>query len=243
MRTNEAKAIIRDIKKNFVPISECPLCGENEFAACFIYDNFDFVICECGMIFQPMYMTQEQMREYYKATYRPSTYPYKDTVTGFHIWNEREKSKRYLSFMNGVEPKRHLDIGSSTGIFLKMIKYTYGCESVGIEPGNVFRNYSIKSGINTVADISEVDGKFDLISMGHVLEHFTNPLEWLEVVWDLLEDDGYLFIEVPQMMSGIGHPLMFTEASLEKMINKTKFEIVELTLNKHIMALARKEMK
>ena len=236
----EAEVMIEEIRENFKPILECPLCGADKFREYFVHDSYDYVTCGCGMVFQPMYMTPEQIRDYYKDTYRSTTGTYENIVTVQNIQNERSRGKKQIRFMNGIEPKKHLDIGSSTGTFLKLMKDRYGCEGIGVEPGDVFREYSIEQGNNVVSDISEVDGKFDFVSVSHVLEHLTNPLEMLETVRGLLEDDGCLFVEVPKMMSDISHPLMFFDVTLEKMLNKAGFKVAELTLNEHIMVLAKK---
>ncbi len=243
LNTAERLKLIEVLKEGFVPYLRCPLCNKDKFERCFVLDDIDYVNCGCGMVFQPMYMKPEQLIKYYKGTYRLSVDTHDNTVTEHNIWNERNRGKRQANFINGVTPKRHLDIGSSTGIFLKMIKEKYGCESLGVEPGDLFREYSIKSGINTVADISEVDGKFDFISMSHVLEHLINPLEMLKTVRGLLEDDGQLFVEVPQMSPSFAHPLMFFDLSLKKMLSKAGFKVMELILKKHIMTLARKDLE
>lgn len=226
--------------ESVVPYLKCPLCNKDVFRRRIVLDGIEYVNCGCGMVFQPMYMAPEQMREYYKNTYRLTVDNCDNTVTEHNIQHERNRGKRQVNFINGATPKRHLDIGSSTGIFLKMMKDAHGCESIGVEPGDVFREYSIKSGINTVSDISEVDGKFDFISMSHVLEHLVDPLEMLETVKVLLEDDGQLLVEVPIMCPSFAHPLMFFDATLEKMLNKAGFEVVEMTPNHPVMAMATK---
>ena len=231
------KSLEAELMENFVLIPECPLCGADKFRNCFVLYDIEYVNCGCGMVFQPMYMSPEQIREYYNGPYRLTVDVHEEIV------NEINRAKRQVNFINGAAPKRHLDVGSSTGVFLKMMGDAHGCESLGVEPGDVFREYSNKSGINTIADISEVEGKFDFISMSHVLEHLIDPLEMLETVRDLLEDDGHLFVEVPLMCPSIAHPLMFFDLTLEKMLNKARFEIINIHKKGQVMALARKELE
>jgi len=114
----------------------------------------------------------------------------------------------------------------------------HGCESVGVEPGDVFREYSIENGTKTFADLSDVDGTFDLITMAHVLEHFTDPLDRLRTVSDLLEDDGVLFVEVPYMSVAHSHPLMFNKTTLEKLLNKAGFDIIKSQQHSFMRILA-----
>lgn len=239
-----AARLVEEAYEHYTPLPGCPLCGGSEFNDYGIkkYKTIKFVKCDCGMVFQPTYFTPEDLNEYYKTTYRLCVIPYEDSVTESNISGELMTSDRYMQFVNGVVPKRHLDIGSSTGIFLKMMQDTHGCESVGVEPGDIFREYSIDSGIDTVADISEIVGKYDLITMAHVLEHCTSPLEMLGNVRDLLEDDGRLFVEVPYMSVAHSHPLLFNKTTLEKLIKKAGFDITKSHQHTfvRIMVMAKK---
>ena len=214
-------------------ILECPLCSGEKFHKYepTSYLPINIVECECGMVFQEEYLTQEEIGEFYKATYRLSVHPFKDSVSAHNIMEEEIRGKNVMAYLNDLDIvfKNCLDVGSSTGSLLKMLKSVYGCEIIGVEPGDMFRKYSNKESINTVADISEVDGKFDLVTMVHVFEHLVNNhQEMLESIWDLLEDDGYLFGEVPDMGVALAHPVMFNSETLYRMIDKTKFRIVDM---------------
>ena len=220
------------------PIKNCPLCGKDEIVQSFTVFKFEFVVCECGMIYMEKYMTQEQINNYYKSEYRKYCYPYTDEVTDHDLLGETKKGERYRVFTNCVSPKKHLDIGSSTGTFLKLMNESHGCDSIGVEPLDKFREYSNKQGIYTVADLSEVEGKYDFISLGHVLEHLLDPLELLGDIHNLLEDDGHLFVEVPRSSAVYSHPLMFIEKTLENMLIKAEYKVEELIYYEHIMAMA-----
>ena len=237
----KANVLLTETYELFAPVSECPLCGGSDFSN-YAIDEFTFKYyeCECGMVFQQKYMSKEQAREFYRTRYRLGVKPFSDKVTETNAFGEGVSGIRYKKFID-MAPKRHLDIGCSTGGFLWLMQDDYGCEVVGVEPGDNFREYSIKSGIETVADISEVDGKFDLISIAETLEHFIEPLIELEIVRGLLDDDGILFVEVPYMGISFHHPLMFNKATLEKMLNKTGFDIIKTRESmKKIMVLAKK---
>lgn len=42
-----------------------------------------------------------------------------------------------------------------------------------------------------------VKERFDLVIANHVLEHICNPIKWINMIADLLNDDGMLFIALP----------------------------------------------
>ena len=44
-------------------------------------------------------------------------------------------------------------------------------------------------------------GNFDIITMWHVLEHVPNLLEYIEKLKELLTQDGYLIVAVPNFKS------------------------------------------
>ena len=208
-------------------VLECPLCGVYEAE---IRDSrYKLVFCECGLVYQQFYMSEVENRKYYEWQYRKAFPPYNNNIEERDIKLEELRGTRNASYLSrsGISPKRHLDVGCSSGVFMEKIHGLYGCESVGVEPGHLFRDYSISQGVNVVEDISQVTGKFDFITLSHVLEHLVNPLEMLSNIWDLLEDDGLFYVEVPHRMMSFSHPTMWDELSLWKILLKTNYEIIE----------------
>jgi 2-polyprenyl-3-methyl-5-hydroxy-6-metoxy-1,4-benzoquinol methylase len=52
--------------------------------------------------------------------------------------------------------------------------------------------------LNT-GQLSDVSGQFQIITMFHVLEHIPDPVLTFERLWKLIENDGHVFIEVPNI--------------------------------------------
>jgi len=71
-----------------------------------------------------------------------------------------------------------------------------------------------------ITPISEIHGRFDLVSMIHSLEHMPAPREALEHAARLVADDGILFVEVPDIETSpfdllvADHLLHFSQATL-----------------------------
>lgn len=71
-----------------------------------------------------------------------------------------------------------------------------------------------------VGPITEVDDRYDVVSMIHSLEHMPSPTEALESAVRLMEEDGTLFIEVPDAETShfdllvADHIAHFTRATL-----------------------------
>ena len=210
-------------------IPECPLCGDDADKGKVVKNEIALVVCNCGMTYQQTYMTQEENKNFYKDKYRENVPPYKKDVDEENIIQEEKRGKRnaYILSSFGIRPKRHLDVGCSSGTFLNIMNEIYDCASLGVEPYDLFRKYSFSNGVNVVEDISQVKGKYDLITLVHVLEHLLNPLEMLSNIKDLLGDRGYFFVQVPFFLLCKTHPLLFLDGVLEKMLNKANFKTIK----------------
>ena len=236
-----AAPYIKSALRMFEEVTECPMCGGLEVMK---YGPtglvWKYYRCKCGMVFQTHYMPADKLEWYYKEIYRLCVRPFSDRVTDEAVFGETDSGIKYL-VRSGAVPKRHLDIGSSTGSFLRVMNVAYKCDVVGVEPGDVYREYSNKRGIPTFKDISEVGGTFDFISMCHVLEHLINPMEVLATVWSLLDDDGRLYVEVPYANYAFSHPIVFDGDTLTEMLAMAGFEVIDtVTEKKFIFANAVK---
>jgi SAM-dependent methyltransferase len=94
-----------------------------------------------------------------------------------------------------------------------------------------------KIGIRDLSD--EVDNEsrlesFDLLIMSHVLEHVTEPVDFILTASSYLRPGGALFVEVPfrdYHYKSIDEPhlLFFNKISLEFLLDKTGYENIEIS--------------
>ena len=94
-----------------------------------------------------------------------------------------------------------LEIGPRLGLGLRMFD-DKGFNVVGMEHNEKFVkliNDRLKNGICKVADIEndDVNENFDIIWMSHCYEHFLRPDLLLKKCKGILNDDGFIFIAVP----------------------------------------------
>ena len=154
--------------------------------------------------------------------------------------------KRKLKLINNLqEGKGHiLDIGCGTGDLLSVCEKD-GWQISGTEPSvkarelavrKINSSQSIKEGLNEFSE----KGVFNIISMWHVLEHVPNLLEYIEKLKELLTDDGYLVIAVPNFKSYDAlhykefwaaydvprHLWHFSEKSIRYLFGQHNFEVV-----------------
>jgi 2-polyprenyl-3-methyl-5-hydroxy-6-metoxy-1,4-benzoquinol methylase len=87
--------------------------------------------------------------------------------------------------------------------------------------------------------VEKIERKFDLIWMGHVLEHMVDPLQALRKAYDLLEDKGVMFISTPDVdfiqKTGVAgwphfkkqeHNVLWTERALCRELERIGFNVV-----------------
>jgi SAM-dependent methyltransferase len=117
-------------------------------------------------------------------------------------------SKQRAGFVERVTPKhpgkpRLLDYGCGSGSFARFM-VDRGYEVVGLEPfslGSPTTESSLTLLRKPFEDAREELGKFDVITLWHVLEHVKKPIELLRALASHLTDDGVLVISVPNFKS------------------------------------------
>jgi len=135
-------------------------------------------------------------------TFYPLTYPVygDDPVTGWlfrvMFWLEARRIARLIGPRGRV-----LDVGCGAGAALAAMAHRENWELYGVEldPGAAQRaralGFNVQQGDLIQADFEP--GTFALVRMGHVLEHFREPLRALKRAYDLLRPGGILFGETP----------------------------------------------
>lgn len=111
-------------------ITPCPACGNGEFRKRFVKMDRHFWRCiHCGLEKQHPLPTLEELQTYYQNAYLSGMYkPFVDAeALKTHTANHRFKTIR--SF---CQPRRWLDIGASTGIFVQCAKRA-GMDAEGID--------------------------------------------------------------------------------------------------------------
>jgi SAM-dependent methyltransferase len=196
-------------------------------------------ICSsCGLVFQSPRMTEKELDAFYREEYS-QLYRGGKGIQPREIKIQHGRAAASLAFIreNIPQVKRHLDFGCSTGVQLYDFYQKYGNEMVGVEPDPVRRDHAREKGATVYASMDELlegeRGKFDLISLFHVLEHLTNPVETLVCLRErFLEEGGRLLIEVPNLYGHdsfeIAHLYSFSRHSLTETLRKSGFEVAAL---------------
>lgn len=111
-----------------------------------------------------------------------------------------------------------LEIGCNDGELLSIFQEEYGCDVVGVEPGQLFKEVWDKRRLHVINDYFDIStaGKlssktFDLIIIRHVLEHIQDPISFLAAVSMLVSENTILVLEFPYL------PAIFRKRRFENM--------------------------
>lgn len=131
---------------------------------------------------------------------------------------------------------RLLDVGCGNGAFLRAFnKVRPRWALAGTELNDINRK-AVEAIPNVeqlyVGGLNAVPGKFDLISMIHVLEHIPDPVPLLLEIKSKLNDGGRLVIEVPDCISNpfdllvADHSTHFTLNTLRALVQRAGYEVL-----------------
>jgi SAM-dependent methyltransferase len=222
-------------------LSKCPVCGGDEGISVLEFKNRKkYIVCRCGCAYLNPRKTDAEISEYYSSgEYRKMTEEFIEDKS------EVEHQERRAEIVSGMVDKfdimSHLDIGCSTGTLLRRVEEGKGrgFVSAGVDPDPKWTK-DVKV---LYRSLEEVKGKYDLITMIHVLEHMNRPREVLEKVSKLLSPGGVLVIEVPNRRAYMvafnspQHVVAFDLASLGKLVMSTGYEILAHLLHGWLMNL------
>ena len=152
----------------------------------------------------------------------------------------------YRSFPRPGGGRKLLDVGCGSGAYLAMARElgwrTYGVESNPAAAQYALKTLDLEVQTGDFGEASYPEKHFDVITMWHSLEHFSDPLQIIRKVRALLKDDGMLMIGVPNFASldrnlfreswnGLEIPLHawhFTPASLQYLLKESGFEKIKI---------------
>ncbi len=220
----------------------CPLCGSANHSLFEELKSFGLTVryyeCKtCGLVFQNPAESQAGDPEFYEQAYR-QVYQQSEQPTPKDLRQQGLRAENASQFLkeSGISKLgRTLDIGASSGLFLETLRQNLGAEVSGVELGRAYREVAASKGIAMFESLATLEAsqpqKFDLVSLMHVLEHLNDPVERLiEIREKLLDDSGYLLVEVPNLYAHdsfeLAHLTCFSPHTLKQSLAKAGYKIV-----------------
>ena len=192
----------------------CALCETTSLSTVSTLDaksqaTLNVAICKgCGLVQQDPIPSEQELHQFYTHHYRVN---YKKTYTPKpkHIYRAGMAALDRLLFLkrNGLRGGKLLDIGAGGGEFVYLSKRS-GYQSVGVEPNVGYSEFAESQyGVTvTTGDFRGVSDTYYIVTMFHVLEHLANPMQVFKALWALVDNGGYVFIEVPNIQARNASP-------------------------------------
>ena len=164
-------------------------------------------VCDgCGQVYNKPIPNDIELARFYSEDYRKQ---YKGSFRprGRQIIRNFRRANEHLTRFSDMfeDAQTVLDVGAGSGEFVFAMGQM-GKVAKGIEPNKEYAAYCRSDLDVDVATLeilnAEFDEKsFDFINLSHVLEHLNNPVRYLSLLSSWLEDDGVLYVEVPNIFS------------------------------------------
>ena len=151
-----------------------------------------------------------------------------------------QRAKRILKYKN---IGKILDVGSGSGLLLSILK-SKGWMTVANEINSktasvIKKNYGLSILQGDINSSKIKKNSFDVINISHVLEHMTDPFSVIKKCNNILKENGFIFVAIPNnnsLQSIIGkkhwyhlclpyHLYHLTEKNLTSLLKRNNFEI------------------
>jgi len=236
---------------------KCPICSHTQGT---LINDREFPrhhICKsCGFVFMHPQPEKEDLENYYEEAYWEKHHNSKGLInkTLDNSFDSRNKAiyewcKPYIK----DKKTKVLEIGAGYGHTLAYIKQQSNCYVEGVEPSkegtyNAIHSYGIKT-FNGFLENYNTDAKFDIIILSHVFEHFYDPMKALSIIRNLIQENGILFIEVPNVLKPnsrkhkLGwfskeHISYFSKDKLNFMLSSNGFEMIRSEEENYLRTLS-----
>ena len=198
-----------------VTYKTCPLCDSKNIAGflkakdhLLTKEEFGIWKCSsCGFIFTQGIPVSEEIGRYYQSQDYIS---HSDTRKGlmnriYHVSRSLMLMKKHCMVKKAATGKKLLDIGTGTGYFPGYMKKK-GYQVTGVEIDPKAREFAMgEFGIRIFSPDDflgrKIPGKFEVITLWHVLEHLDNFDLYIERMLEQLEPGGSLVIALPNCSS------------------------------------------
>jgi SAM-dependent methyltransferase len=183
----------------------------------------DFVACDrCGMVFSDLAVDQSALDQMYEAdSIHADLTVYANEAeraqapdaaivdAPFNVDRLRTAADIIVAAL--PDPNRRvLDAGCATGTFLGILQQRGFTRLEGVDPSpaavaTARRSYGIDAVAGSFTSPPASLGRFELITLHHVLEHIYDVHTAVAALRRLLVDDGYAYVEVPDAEHYVDH--------------------------------------
>ncbi len=221
----------------------CDLCQATDFEIVSKVDRrqkpLNTVVCTCcGLVSHEDIPTDEELEAFYATEYRED-YHGMLTPSSHRVVRAWRNGQRLLNDLQDhcVPGDAFLEVGAGLGCTVKAFELS-GYEAAGIEPGESYQAFSQQQLLSDVEHLKLEDLEpvptYDFMLLVHVIEHFNSPSRALRHMHGLLQPEGRLYIECPNVAAPhaapgkifhYAHIHDFTPQTLVMMAENSGFEL------------------
>jgi 2-polyprenyl-3-methyl-5-hydroxy-6-metoxy-1,4-benzoquinol methylase len=189
-------------------IIACPICNSTQLHDYIVTRDFTMTKkkfslkkCEgCNLLITTPRPQPDELGQYYLSTeYISHSKKANSVFDKIYLIARKFTLKSKTKLLDSYAGKKSvLDYGCGTGAMLAYLKKK-GWKIAGVEPSNEARAIALEelSSTEIKPSLEETNGKFQVLSLWHVLEHIPNIREVLHNFKRVLEKDGIVIIAVP----------------------------------------------
>lgn len=221
----------------------CPVCDasdvkrlrgyRNTSPSSTIFDDLTIYRClTCALGFAYPRPPQSALTAYYATGYRTSSSlpPWPHRVRNLARARSQLLYLEQVISLSGVT--NWLDVGAGFGLLLDEVRQA-GIHTAAIEPEPFARKRLLDVGHQLFESMEAAGSQsWDVVSFSHVLEHVSQPLHFLQGIYEALRPGGYALCEVPneiglmQSTSDFPHLHFFQAGSLQKSFEDCGFVLL-----------------
>lgn len=244
------KQTIDEINNMTRELIDCPVCKGTCFEVIREKDK-DGIICrnvickQCGLVMINPRMSEENYKKFYENYYRPHWTDKGYHTTEAYFKKQIREGKMFVHWLedNGVKVRRKsvLDVGCGAGGVGWAFKIVRECKVLGIDYGKEYVDFGRSKNLDLrVGSYEQVDEKYDIVILSHVLEHSLDPERDLKYISEnCVNDGGILIIQCPGILNlkysaydfnqdiELPHIFNFSLTTLTNFLRKTGFLIVQ----------------
>ncbi len=231
----------------------CVICKWDNTKRLLVKNSFNIVMCRnCSLIYiNPRPTAEELINFYLSKTDRNKSY---QKINGDR--KNIEKLENRLNIIEEFSENRGkiLDIGCSTGLFLKIARDTgwevYGNDVDEDKIKYAKENYGLDVQCRELTETKFPDDYFDVVTLFDSLEHMTEPLNTLKEISRILNRNGILLLSTPNIdgllprltyilfartISAWEHPTppahlyQFSKRTIKQLLKKAGYKVIKLT--------------
>ena len=193
---------------------KCIVCNSNSTSS-YVRDfyklnkkTYSLVKCsKCGFVFVNPFPPEKDINGMYEGRYFDECYD-SGMSEGSYFENKEKMRIRYVELLKSVLKFKKsgsiVEVGCAGGFFLELAA-SHGFKVQGVELSKGASKDARKLGLKvfngTLKQAGFKPNSFDIVYMGHVLEHVANPRSMVREARRILKDKGILIIEVPSFVN------------------------------------------